>query len=323
MDFSQPFSTTEDNEPFDPVASERDIYNCFRVILGRHPSHAEWDGHRKNAGAPLSSVCATFVDSAEYHALREANHQPRLAQLPGFVLYASPDDLDVGSHILNSLEWEKHVTRIFTERLSEGMTVLDIGANIGYFTFLAASRVGSSGRVWAIEPNRKNVAFLQASRARNRFDQVEIFQAAASDRFQILNLSARCSNGAAIEKQGAAPADFPDSVMALPLSAVLPRTGRIDVIKIDVEGAEMKALNGMLDLLERDRPVVFSEFTPSAMPLMSGIPPGEYLELFASRGYALAVIERSGATFAPATELLARAAAMPSDCHLDILAQPR
>ena len=242
--------------------------------------------------------------------------------MPGFVLYASREDLAVGIHILKNLEWEPHVAKIFAKRLSEGMTVLDVGANIGYFTFLAAARVGPSGRVLAIEPNRRNVAFLLATRARNQFHHVEIVQAAASDRWQVLSLSTSNSNGAALETTGTEPNHFEEPVMALPLDAIFARSGRIGVVKIDVEGAEARALKGMSDILRRDRPVVFSEFTPAAMPSMSGVSPGAYLEMFTSQGYSLAVLEESGPRFMSAATLLEQAARLAADGHLDILAEP-
>jgi len=322
MDFSQTLLTQEDNVPFDAAASERDIYNCFRLILGRYASRAEWEGHRRHAGRPLASVAAKYVDSIEYKYFRNNVRKPDLARLPGFSLYASPEDLLVGNNILANLEWEPHVTRLFVEHLSEGMTVLDIGANIGYFTFLAASRVGPSGRVWAIEPNHRNVSYLLATRALNGFRQVEIIQAAASDRWEVLCLATDYSNGTVIKPDGTDPDHFSEPVMAFPLDAVLSTSGQIGVIKIDVEGAEARALKGMLTRLESDRPVVFSEFTPSALPPISGVSPGDYLSLFTDRGYSLTVLEKSGPKSMTASALLEYAAAMSANTHLDILAEP-
>ncbi|HLY17761.1 MAG TPA: FkbM family methyltransferase [Bryobacteraceae bacterium] len=323
MEFSQKMVTLEDRIAFGDAACERDIYNCFRLILGRYPSQEEWAGHRALAGQPLAAVTAKYVGSAEYQKVRNSGRKPALARLPGFELYASPADLAVGRHILDHLEYEPHVSRVFAEHLKPGMNVLDIGANIGYFTFLAAARVGPPGRVWAVEPNPRNVAFLSATRAHNQFRHVEIIQAAASDRWEVLSLSTDCSNGAALEASGRHPDDFPEPVMALPLDACLPRSLSIQVVKIDVEGAEGKALRGMRDLVERDRPIIFSEFTPSTLPLVSRISPAEYLELFTSRGYALAVLESSGPRYLNAAALLDHAAAVAADSHLDILAVQR
>jgi hypothetical protein len=96
----------------------------------------------------------------------------------------------------------------------------------------------------------------------------------------------------------------------------------MDVLKIDVEGAEGKALRGMLELIERHRPVVFSEFTPSALPLMSGISPAEYLEMFTSRGYSLAVLTGDGPSRMAAQQLLEHTTIVAPDSHVDFLAEP-
>jgi hypothetical protein len=81
------------------------------------------------------------------------------------------------------------------------------------------------------------------------------------------------------------------------------------------------ALGGMIQILERDLPVVFSEFTPSMLHFVSGVSPGEYLEMFTSRGYRLAVLEEPGPRFMSAAALLEHAA-VAADDHLDILAEP-
>src|SRR3990172_6284836 len=73
-------------------------------------------------------------------------------------------------------------TEIFKRELAERMAVVDLGANIGYYTLLAASIVGASGKVYAIEPFRDNFALLQRNIQINRYDSiVETFQLAISD----------------------------------------------------------------------------------------------------------------------------------------------
>ena len=64
--------------------------------------------------------------------------------------------------IFHSRKYEEHVRRAARENLHEGDVAVDIGANIGGLTFLAASMVGSSGRVIAVEPNPDNLQFCTA-----------------------------------------------------------------------------------------------------------------------------------------------------------------
>jgi FkbM family methyltransferase len=316
------FLEDEDQRPFAATASETDIVNCFRLNLGRYPGRAEWAGHVTRVGELLSHVVPIYVDSTEYKRLRTSSKGARSVELNGYTFFASAEDLAVGGHVLAHREYEPEVASIFARKLRPGMRLLDIGANIGYYTFLAASLVGQSGKVWAIEPNSNNVAFLLAGRARNGFDHIEIIQAAASDRWEVLSLETSCSNGAARPSAGMVPADFVNPVMALPLAACLPADEPLDVIKIDVEGAEGRALRGMLALIERYRPAIFSEFTPSALPSMSGMSPREYLELFSSRNYLLNVLERAGPRAMTVDALLEHAARVAGDSHLDLLVEP-
>lgn len=305
----------ENNETFDVLASEQDIFNCFRLILNRYPEQTEWAGHVTRSGQRLSHVVATFVDSPEYVSLRTSGQRDHSIELHGYRMFVSAEDLAVGAHLLTRGEYEPEVSTVFASKLRLGMRVVDIGANIGFYTFLAASLVGQSGKVWAIEPNSKNVAFLLKTRAHNNFSQIEIIQAAASDRWEILSLMTDCSNGAARRVSN----EFLNPVMGLPLAACLPAHERLDVVKIDVEGAEGKAIYGMLGLIDRFRPVVFSEFTPSALSSMSGLSPRDYLELFTSRNYVPSVLESAGPRTTAVEKLLEQASTLADDGHLDIM----
>src|SRR5207249_2412898 len=78
--------------------------------------------------------------------------------------------------------WEPHISRWIDERLSPGDTFIDVGANIGYYSLLAARRVGPTGSVVAIEPSPKTFRALEANLAQNRLKNVRTVNAAVSDR---------------------------------------------------------------------------------------------------------------------------------------------
>ena len=86
--------------------------------------------------------------------------------------------------------------------LGEGDVFVDIGANIGYFTSLAASIVGERGRVLAIEPGASNTKFLMLNKQINAFNQVEITPAAASEKCDIMLYDSSASNGFITEISG-------------------------------------------------------------------------------------------------------------------------
>jgi len=281
-------------EPYSPIATEQDIYYCFRLLLGRNPSSEEWAGHSGLAGNELRGVLRSYLDSREFANRglieREPSQDISLTRTPEFSIYTSRDDLAVGKHVAAGA-YEPQLADLLRRKLSSGMSVVDLGANIGFFTMLAASLVGPSGTVLAVEPNLANVRMIEASRRVNNFDQVTIAACALGNRPGILALNTAFSNGmtgpvgSALEEVMAAPI-----VPCLPLAALLPPDRRVEFIKIDVEGAEHAALAGSRALLTRWHPLIASEFSPELLRSNSGVSGVEYLEFFAGLGYSTRLI---------------------------------
>jgi FkbM family methyltransferase len=280
------------------VATAEDIFYCFRLLLGRPPHREEWRGHAAQAGQKLPAIVASYLNSLEFsrRGLLERNHigGVALVELPDFRIFAATDDAAVGRHVAAN-SYEPDVTQVFRRLLRPGMGVLDIGANIGYFAMLSAALVGDGGYVLAIEPNPANTRLLEASRRANGFAQVTVCQTAAGRQTGLLVLNASHSNGTT--------SGLPDDLNAmmgaqivpcLRPDALAPPDRRIDLIKVDVEGAEYNALLGCTAILARDRPAIVSEFSPDLMPGISGIDGPGYLHWLLDQGYRLAVIEPDG-----------------------------
>src|SRR5207248_7439067 len=115
-----------------------------------------------------------------------------------------------------------------------GVSFVDVGANIGYYSLLAASRVGEAGHVHAFEPSNRNCALLQASVDRNGFRCVDLYPFAVADRSTTLVYDAVASNGSVSEPEPGAPALDLDLVRSVRLDDVLAGLP-VDVMKIDVE----------------------------------------------------------------------------------------
>ena len=206
------------------------------------------------------------------------------------------------------------------------MNVVDIGANIGYFTMLAASLVGPRGHVLAVEPNPRNMRLLEASRRANRYDHVTLAQAAAGRETGILILNTSYSNGTT----SAPPDDLAqllsaESVPCLRLDSLVDVNTTVDFIKVDVEGAEYNALLGAEGTIRRCRPFIVSEFSPAMMPGISHVSGEDYLNWLISLGYDLSVVEPDGDLTETGTDTGAvmRIYASRMTDHIDILAQPR
>jgi FkbM family methyltransferase len=325
---SSPAATEPWSRVYDPAATPDDIFFCFRLLLGRSPNREEWRGHAAQAGAALPSVVGSYLNSLEF-SRRNLLTQDRLAgvelaALPLFSIYAAMDDLAVGRHV-RADNYEPDVTQVFRRVLRPGMGVLDIGANIGYFSMLSAALVGAAGYVLAVEPNPANIRLLEASRRANGFGQMTVSQTAAGPQAGLLVLHSSHSNGTT----SALPDDLDamlgaEIVSCVPPDALVPATRRIDLIKVDVEGAEYKALQGCTDIIARDRPVIVSEFSPDLMEGISGIDGPGYLAWLAGHGYGLAVIAPDGAFIAVSSgheQVMDIYRARGTD-HIDIVATP-
>jgi FkbM family methyltransferase len=157
-----------------------------------------------------------------------------------------------------------------TEFVKPGMSVWDVGANMGLLTFSAAQRAGSAGFVLAIEPDIDNVALLlrtyrhrEASHARVSILPVAVgAQGVRVAEFQIARRS-RSANALA-GFGGTQSGGFLEtrSVPLYSLDELLSSFRRPDVLKIDIEGAEIVALQSATRLLTEVRPIIMVEVDP-------------------------------------------------------------
>lgn len=153
---------------------------------------------------------------------------------------------------LGSYEMRKRLA--FEDEISKGGVVFDIGANVGYYSLLAAVLVGDEGKVYAFEPLPRNIYFLRRHVELNHLDNIDIIEAAVSDH-----------TGAASFDLGASSAmghlsDKGEIEVHLVSLDELLRSGALqppDYMKIDVEGAEFEVFNGARKLIQQYRPILF------------------------------------------------------------------
>ncbi|RPJ43156.1 MAG: FkbM family methyltransferase [Deltaproteobacteria bacterium] len=168
-----------------------------------------------------------------------------------------------------------------------GMTVIDIGAHIGYFTRLFSELVGSSGRVLAFEPHPENVQVLRANLKKSRYKNVEIFHSAISDRTGAATLYVSPGHSNHSLLPGYTETKGQVEVECFTLDAFLSSRGirEVDFIKIDVEGSEPFVLAGMKQTVSQSPALrILAEFNPQALRC-GGIPPAEFIHIFQKTGF--------------------------------------
>jgi FkbM family methyltransferase len=310
-------------QPDEPKATVADILACFRLILGRSPSPEELTGHLMGAGNDLKDVVSNYLNSLEFERRhlfkRKSEEDVKLVRLKDFCIYTPTSDEAVGRHVAAG-SYDTHIESTIRQCLRPGMGVMDVGANIGVYSLLAASVVGPTGYVLAVEPNPNNVKLLEASRMENSFDHLFICQAAATAKMEILALHSFGSNGTATVTDK-------DSIMStltvsgLPIDKVVKDNQEINLIKIDIEGGEYKALLGLSSTISKYRPTIISEFSPGQINMVSEVSPETYLEFFQKFGYKLGVIERNGDfKFGQGIEAIQSAYVDSGVDHIDIIA---
>jgi FkbM family methyltransferase len=146
-------------------------------------------------------------------------------------------------------------TELFINLIRNGSTVIDVGANIGFFTLLAAKLVGDKGLVLSFEPEPTAFSLLTQSVERNGFSNVRLFQKCISsvDGQEQLHLSVTRNKGLhSIARDLGGPSLVVESARLDTIASTL-GIGSIDLLKIDVEGAEPEVLEGAVGLISGSR----------------------------------------------------------------------
>lgn len=192
----------------------------------------------------------------------------RVPGVEGAVLHLNPDDEMITRLILAEGFWEANETRWMIRSLRKGDVVLDVGANVGYYTVIASRLVGGTGRVYAFEPDPTAYSFLKKNAAANALGNVVLEQKACSTEPGTLKLFLDEAN------LGGHRVNVPrdDQKRFVEVEAVRvddyfeAGDRKVNFIKIDTEGAEALILAGMKRLIaENDDLKMAVELSPYAL----------------------------------------------------------
>ena len=215
---------------------------------------------KKYPPEPLAMRCARFVAghlplgrAALVRAVATVLGRPRefLARCGSLIILVNIDDI-VSCTLYNYGAFEPAVSNIFDSLIEMGDTILDVGANFGLFSLLAADRLrtlGGGGRVVALEPDPRNIERLEVNLRVNGFSEVVVVPNGLFDRDStgVLYLSdPKQRNMGTSSVLSHAPRQQSVEIPLVTLDTFLRERGiaHVDLLKMDIEGAELAALSG-------------------------------------------------------------------------------
>jgi FkbM family methyltransferase len=191
---------------------------------------------------------------------------------------------------------EPGTRQILKALIEPGMVVADVGANVGLLTLACAFATGPAGRVHAFEPETGPRAQLAKTLKLNGLSWVEMHDCALGVRteprpFHVSPIIGHSSLYPLPPAEAAAGRD--ETVLMRALDDVLGPGAALDVVKIDVEGAELDVLAGMAGLLEANADIALvAEFGPSHLHRV-GIAPDTWFAAFAAHGFEVWAIDEA------------------------------
>jgi FkbM family methyltransferase len=214
-------------------------------------------------------------------------------QLDGFRMWLNPADAGVSKEILGSGAYEEFELSLFRKACKPGMVLMDVGANIGYYSLAACAETRDDAKIFAFEPEPQVGAMLRDNLALNAFKSVSTDTRALADKRGVLRLNVNAANTG---KHSLVQSDDPNvqqiEIQTLTMDEFVAERGiaRVDLIKIDVEGAEGLVLTGAMNTIRRFGPVIFMEYTPDWLA-RAGTDTRALFAEFASQGYVIDLIE--------------------------------
>jgi FkbM family methyltransferase len=189
---------------------------------------------------------------------------------------------------------EPGLTKYFCTLVKPGTVVVDVGANVGIYTLLAAKLLEGTGKIYSFEPTPRIYEILRDNVQVNSFLElgiVQLHQVAVTDRSGKARLSIFNNDSGHNTLFRDGKADDEIDVATTSLDEILATQERVDIVKIDAEGAEPLIVRGMQQVIKRNPKIrILLEFAPVHLK-RAGSSPLEVLDEFASFGFDIRRID--------------------------------
>ncbi len=240
-------------------------------------------GELQNMAGQLA-VLRDQVERTPRAAVHLREHRILTRTVYGHKMLLDSRDKTIGWHLALDGYWEPGITAVFMDTVKDGMTVVDVGAHVGYFTLLACSLVGPQGKVIAFEPDPQSFDNLATAVLINGFvDSCECVNKAVTDCAGRQTFCRKESEpgGNTLWPEPGLETRLPGELQTIEVDTIslddfLENHGRsrnVDVIKVDAEGSEGLVIDGMKrTLIENQRITLICEFCPERIMFSGGDP---------------------------------------------------
>ncbi len=219
----------------------------------------------------------------------------------GHKIFVDTRDISLTPHILLDGYWEMWVTNVFMNLVKDGMNIIEIGTNIGYYSLIFSSKIGKSGKLFAFEANPQIFEMLHQTIEINGFlDRVELVNKAATDssgKISFNILKRHHGSGSITSFSDEHLERSREEVETINVDTISldeyfnDRDIKIDVIKIDAEGSEPYILDGMRKLINDNHDIIIiCEFNP-ALIYGAKRDPRKFLDQIEQYGFSLRYID--------------------------------
>jgi len=183
--------------------------------------------------------------------------------------------------------------------LKPGMTFVDVGANIGLFSLMAARAVGPTGHVYAFEPDAGNAALLRKNIEQNGYSNVTVIQKAVSDKSGTITLHQSGFNTGDHRTYEVSKGRRQITIDCVSLDDYFPADKHIDMLKMDIEGYEETAYKGMKRIVSAHKPPqLIIECWPTMLTL-AGTKPEDFFGGIERQGYAMSLVDDANNSITP------------------------
>jgi FkbM family methyltransferase len=243
------------------------------------------------------------LDGAGRALVRRLLGDPVTIEVDGLKLQGPFDSRWMLYHLKAEI-YEPVEVQLFERSVGPGMTVLDVGANIGVYSLLASRAVGTRGAVHAVEADPRNVTHLQANVHANGGTNISVHHTAVADASgtQVFRMAAKPTHSSLFASMGETDVASTIELETVPIDDLLADVQVVDVVKMDIEGGEPAALRGMTRTLKASPDLkLFVEFEPPALRAANESPE-EFLGLLRSWFREILVIDERRRELVPLGE---------------------